>query len=84
MISVLIEVLSWRNASCARMVPPTPPAHMIASGLPASGESLSGHDAQSIAFFSTPGIEPLYSGVSISNASAAFTARPFGLSAARW
>src|SRR6476659_4246316 len=50
---------SDRRVSCA------------ATGLPRSTLSGNGVDTQSRAFLSTPGIEPLYSGVAISSASAA-------------
>ena len=43
---------------------------MIATGLRASGEASGGREAQSIAFFSTPGRPRLYSGVAIRSASA--------------
>jgi hypothetical protein len=43
---------------------------MIATGFPASGEASGGREAQSIAFFSTPGMPRLYSGVAIRSASA--------------
>ena len=46
----------WRSASCMRMVPPIPwLAPRIAAGLPFSGDSPGGRDAQSMAFFRTPG-----------------------------
>src|SRR3954447_25243828 len=43
---------------------------MTAVGLPRNGLSASGRETQSSAFLSCPGIEPLYSGVAISTASA--------------
>ena len=45
-----------------------------ATGLSARAAAPRGREAQSIAFLSTPGIEPLYSGVATTIASAAETA----------
>src|SRR6516164_7925786 len=53
-----------RVSSCAHTPPYRPPAAPItASGLPASTLSPYGRDSQSIAFFITAGMLPLYSGV---------------------
>ena len=61
-----------RVSACAQTAPNSPVlAPITAAGLPRSGVSARGREAQSIAFFSTPGIEELYSGVAISSASAA-------------
>ena len=52
-------------------MPPIPGvAPMIAAGLPIRTELRGGREAQSIAFFSTPGIPKLYSGVTMRSASA--------------
>ena len=47
---------------------------MTATGFSASDEAPRGREAQSIAFLSTPGIEPLYSGVATTSPSARSTA----------
>ena len=47
---------------------------MTANGLPFSAPLPNGRDSQSIAFFSTPGMLPLYSGVTTSAASASAAA----------
>ena len=47
---------------------------MTATGLPLSAPLPNGRDNQSIAFFSTPGMLPLYSGVTTSAASASAAA----------
>ena len=60
-----------RVSSCAHTPPYWPrAAPTTASGLPFSAPSPNGRDNQSIAFFSTPGMLPLYSGVTTSAASA--------------
>jgi hypothetical protein len=43
---------------------------MIAAGLPCSADPRGGREAQSIAFFRTPGTPKLYSGVAMRSASA--------------
>ena len=57
-------------------MPVTPAlAPKIAAGLPLSTEPRGGRDAQSMAFFNTPGTPWLYSGVAMSSASASAMAR---------
>ena len=48
---------------------------MIATGFPVRTEARAGREAQSMAFFSTPGTQWLYSGVAMSSASASRMAR---------
>src|SRR3954451_4903195 len=61
-----------RSSACAHTAPNMPvEAPITATGLRLSGVSASGRDTQSIAFFSWPGIEWLYSGVANRTASAA-------------
>ena len=61
-----------RRCCCATAVPMAPPdAPMPAVGLPLKEFLPYGREAQSMAFLSTPGIERLYSGVTISTPSAA-------------
>ena len=68
---MLQKTQTCRRCICARAVPKLPVlAPMIAIGFPFRGGS-GGREAQSMAFFRTPGIEKFYSGVAISNASAA-------------
>ena len=60
------------HAACESAVPPCPGvAPISATGLPANTRAMSagGRESQSITFFTTPGIELLYSGVTISNPS---------------
>ena len=52
--NMLVNTQTWRKWYCERAVPRSPPAPMKASGLPLSGESFGGRDAQSMAFLSTP------------------------------
>src|SRR5215213_7078780 len=60
-----------RSSAWAQTAPNRPVlAPTIATGLPRSELSGNGREAQSIAFFSTPGTDALYSGVLISTASA--------------
>jgi hypothetical protein len=56
----------WRRWNWA-FAPPNIPgdALIIATGFPSNGLSPYGLDAQSIAFFRTPGTEKLYSGVAL-------------------
>ena len=60
-----------RVSACAQTAPNSPVlAPSTAAGLPTSGDAPAGRETQSNAFFSCPGIEPLYSGVAIRTASA--------------
>jgi hypothetical protein len=60
-----------RVSACAQTAPNIPvEAPITAAGVPVSALSPAGREAQSSAFFSTPGIEWLYSGVAIRTASA--------------
>jgi hypothetical protein len=66
--------MTGNHAFCARTVPKPPgDAPISATGRPRNtrGTSAGGREIQSTAFFSTPGIEWLYSGVTISSPSAA-------------
>ena len=64
-----------RVSSCAHTPPYWPSAApMTASGLSLSAPLPNGRDNQSMAFFSTPGMLPLYSGVTTSAASASAAA----------
>ncbi len=61
-----------RASSCAHTPPYWPNALPItAVGLPARADAPNGREAQSMAFFSTAAIVPLYSGVTTRSASAA-------------
>jgi hypothetical protein len=58
-----------RRSACAQRAPNRPVlAPMTATGLRRRQLSGKGRDAQSRAFLSAPGIEPLYSGVAIRTA----------------
>ena len=60
-----------RVSAWAQTAPNSPvDAPTTATGLPRSALSGNGREAQSSAFLSTPGIEPLYSGVEIRTPSA--------------
>ena len=64
------------SSACAQTAPKLPVlAPITATGLFWSTVLARGREAQSIAFFSTPGMEALYSGVAISRASADAIAR---------
>jgi hypothetical protein len=65
----------FRVSSCAHTPPywPREPP-MTASGLPLNAPLPNGRDSQSIAFLTTPGMLPLYSGVTTSAASASAAA----------
>ena len=64
-----------RSWLCPRAVPVIPvEAPISPTGLPSSGASRGGREAQSTAFFITPGTPWLYSGVTISTPSAALIA----------
>ena len=67
---------AYMQLQLARLDQPAPPgvAPMIATGLSANGWS-GAREAQSMAFFSGPGMLPLYSGEAISSASAGQTSR---------
>ena len=62
---------TFRKSTCAA-VPPRREglALSVATGLPSSTAAPRGREAQSKAFLSWPGIEPLYSGVAINTPSA--------------
>ena len=64
------------RVSAAAQTPPNMPVldEITAAGLFRIGDSSSGRETQSSAFFSAPGIEWLYSGVATSTASAAASA----------
>src|SRR3954447_15204216 len=65
-----------RSSACAQTAPNIPVlAPITATGLLRSGFDTSGREAQSTAFFSTPGIDELYSGVANRTASASAIAR---------
>ena len=60
-----------RTSACAQTAPNRPvEAPTTATGLPRRALSGNGREAQSSAFFSTPGIDPLNSGVEMSTPSA--------------
>src|ERR1700753_582673 len=62
---------TFRVVSCAQTAPKSPEdAPITATGLPRRQHSGNGRDAQSSAFFNTPGVEPLNSGVAIRTPSA--------------
>ena len=66
-----VEASTLRSSACAQTAPKLPVvAPITAAGLPWSGVSARGREAQSIAFLSTPGIDELYSGVANSRPSA--------------
>ena len=70
-----IVLSTLRISACAQTAPNSPVlAPITAAGRPRSGAPAAGREIQSRAFFSCPGIDPLYSGVEISTASASRTA----------
>ena len=73
-----------RSSACAQTAPKAPVlAPTTATGLFRSTFVATGREIQSIAFFSWPGIEELYSGVEKSTASASATTRGARRSAGR-
>src|SRR3989442_1388452 len=71
MTSAPITPSTLRVSACAHTAPKRPvEAPITAMGLPRSELSGKGREAQSSAFLSTPGIDPLYSGVAITSPSA--------------
>ena len=64
-----------RSWACAR-TPPVNAGELVitSTGLPFSGDANAGRDAQSIAFFNTPGMPKLYSGEHITTPSLESTA----------
>ena len=63
MTMVLVSPRVSSNCIWARAVPDRPPAPMIVPGFPISDPSSRSREAQSMAFFSTPDVPQLYSGV---------------------
>ena len=71
-------------SACAQMPPNEPVlAPMTATGLPRKTAVSRGREPQSSAFLSAPGMEPLYSGVTMRTASAPATAERNASTASR-